>query len=105
MCGNRVFFGTAKVCGRGKLRDVLVTMSMLSSTEIVWLSEMSFAGELLGPLFKFPNSLSGETSGEKKPSMGSIPKASRWPVSLTVIPVFLRNVSVSPLFNFFPLDS
>jgi hypothetical protein len=32
----------------------------------------------------------GEGSGEKNASICSIPKALRWPVSLTVKPVFLR---------------
>lgn len=61
-----------------------MTMSILSSMEMVWLRPI-FAGELWGR-----SSLSGEADGEKKLSMDSMPWASLWPVSLTVMPVFLR---------------
>lgn len=71
--------------------------------ELVWFTPI-LAGELLGPVFMFPNPTTVEVSGEKNPVMGSIPNASRWPVSLTVRPVFLdfffRQFIVFLIFNF-----
>lgn len=68
--------------------------------EFVWFS-LALAGELLGPPPKFLVPICVATSGEKNPPMGSIPKASRWPVSLIVRPVFLnfRNLFVSHCLN------
>lgn len=65
-----------------------MTRSILSSMEFVWF-KAALAGELLGPPFRLWTPMREETSGEKNPPMGSIPKASRWPVSLIVRPVFL----------------
>lgn len=75
-------------------------MSILSSMEFVWFS-LILEGELVPP-FGFLSPIIAETSGEKNPPMGSIPKTSRWPVSLIVRPVFLdfRNLSVSYCSNF-----
>lgn len=86
--------------GYGEVRNILVTMSILSSMEFVWFS-LVLEGEL-GPPFGFLSPMIAETSGEKNPPMGSIPKASRWPVSLIVRPVFLdfRNLFVSYCPNF-----
>lgn len=85
----------------GEGRNILVTMSILSSMEFVWFS-LVLEGEL-GPPFGFLSPMIAETSGEKNPPMGSIPKASRWPVSLIVRPVFLdfRNLFVSYCPNFY----
>lgn len=59
----------------GRWRNILVTMSILSSTEFVWFS-LVLEGEL-GPAFGFLIPRVAETSGEKNPTMGSIPKTSR----------------------------
>lgn len=74
--------------GRGRRSNILVTMSILSSMEFVWFKAV-LADELLGPPSRLWTPTCEEVSGEKNPPKGSIPKASRWPVSLIVRPVFL----------------
>lgn len=79
-------------------------MSILSSMEFVWFKAV-LADELLGPPSRLWTPTCEEVSGEKNPPMGSIPKASRWPVSLIVRPVFLdsHNLLVSHRPEFFSI--
>lgn len=59
----------------GRWRNILVTMSILSSMEFVWFSLVLEVE--LGPPFKFLIPRILEASGEKNPTMDSIPWASR----------------------------